>query len=174
MEGYNNACNSLTITNSFFGPSGNSPTVGNQEKRDTLSTANATNVHTHNQWADGISLACQSSFVSGNTVIDATDGGIVLFGVPGSTITNNTIVSNSRVLMGGINMVDTAPFSGSFANVLVANNHLVANTTMMKVGIAMGTMVWSSYNSTSFRTNSGTVLNNTFSSGATGYFSYGM
>lgn len=119
-------------------------------------------------------MACQGSFVSGNTIIDATDGGIVIFGAPGSIITNNTIISNDRVLMGGINMVDTAPFSSSFAGVVVSNNLLIANSTMMKVGIAMGTLVWSSYNSPSFRTFGGLVTGNTLTSGSTGYFGYGV
>ena len=56
-------------------------------------------------WADGISLSCASSLVQGNTVTDATDGGIVIFGSPGSTITGNTITASTQTLMGGINIV---------------------------------------------------------------------
>ena len=43
------------------------------------------------QWADGISLSCSNSIVRNNTISDATDGGIVIFGAPGSLIQNNTI-----------------------------------------------------------------------------------
>jgi hypothetical protein len=33
-------------------------------------------------WADGVSIASEDSLISGNTIIDATDGAIVLFGAP--------------------------------------------------------------------------------------------
>lgn len=74
--------------------------------------------YTPGQWADGISLACTNSLVSGNTrvvfsahlpfqdanlnllhrITDATDGGIVIFQAPGSKITSNTYVSPSQLL----------------------------------------------------------------------------
>lgn len=53
--------------------------------------------------ADGISLACRNSVVSGNTITDATDGGIVIFQAPGSMIKDNTIIADQRQLLGGIN-----------------------------------------------------------------------
>jgi hypothetical protein len=43
------------------------------------------------QWADGISIACASTIVRNNLVNTPTDGGIVLFGAPGSVVENNTI-----------------------------------------------------------------------------------
>lgn len=42
------------------------------------------------QWADGISLSCKGSTVFNNTIIGATDGGIVVFGSPGSWVHGNT------------------------------------------------------------------------------------
>ncbi|KIO32785.1 hypothetical protein M407DRAFT_18249 [Tulasnella calospora MUT 4182] len=42
------------------------------------------------QWADGISLSCKGSTVFNNTIIGATDGGIVIFGSPGSWVHGNT------------------------------------------------------------------------------------
>jgi hypothetical protein len=45
--------------------------------------------------ADGISLACSNSIVSGNTIVDATDGMIVIFEAPGSQITDNVYVKAS-------------------------------------------------------------------------------
>jgi hypothetical protein len=69
-----------------------------------------------------------------------TDGGIVVFGAPGSRITNNTIwvgnVSTSlpvnflqtlrfvlkQTLLGGINMVDYDPFQGDYTDTVVQNN----------------------------------------------------
>ena len=44
------------------------------------------------EWADGISLSCANSIVRNNIVSDPTDGGIVVFGSPGSLIQNNTII----------------------------------------------------------------------------------
>jgi hypothetical protein len=38
---------------------------------------------TSGHWADGISLSCGDSKVEYNTVTNATDGGIVVFGAPG-------------------------------------------------------------------------------------------
>jgi parallel beta-helix repeat protein len=43
------------------------------------------------QWADGISVSCRSAIVHNNEVTDATDGGIVLFGSPGTRVEHNTI-----------------------------------------------------------------------------------
>jgi hypothetical protein len=43
------------------------------------------------QWADGISVSCRSAVVQNNEVTDATDGGIVLFGSPGTHVKYNTI-----------------------------------------------------------------------------------
>jgi hypothetical protein len=54
------------------------------------------------QWADGISVACASAIVRNNLVNTATDGGVVLFGSPGSVVENNTIwvenVSSTDIL----------------------------------------------------------------------------
>jgi parallel beta-helix repeat protein len=59
--------------------------------------------HLTTQWADGISLSCQSSLVQNNVIVDATDGGIVIFGAPFSVIRNNTIGVKTRTTLGGIN-----------------------------------------------------------------------
>ena len=93
-------------------------------------------------WADGISLACGTSVVSNNTITDATDGAIVIFGAPGSQITNNVIIANTRVLLGGINLVDYMPTGGNYSGVVVKNNTIDAAGAMIKVGIAMGPAVW--------------------------------
>jgi len=63
-------CSGMTIQNNDIGPCG---------------------TDTFQQWADGISLSCRNSIVRNNMIKDATDGGIVIFGSPGSHITNNTI-----------------------------------------------------------------------------------
>jgi parallel beta-helix repeat protein len=55
------------------------------------------------QWADGISLSCANSTVYNNTIVDATDGGIVIFGAPYSVVRENRIRAATRVMLGGIN-----------------------------------------------------------------------
>jgi parallel beta-helix repeat protein len=118
------------------------------------------------QWADGISLACGKSTVQGNTVQDATDGGIVVFGAPGSQVKNNTIVAKNRTLLGGINLVDYAPMNGNYNGTVVSGNTIDAQSAFIKVGIAMGAQVWGCGTGTNF---GATVTNNTLQGGHMGY-----
>ncbi|KAM0751727.1 hypothetical protein T439DRAFT_300725 [Meredithblackwellia eburnea MCA 4105] len=169
IEGTSNSCSGMTITNNQLGPAGQGPS-GTQQTRFSK---RASYVPT-GQWADGISLACQKSYVSGNTITDATDGAIVVFGAPGSSIVGNTIISATRNLMGGVNAVDINPWAGSFAGTVVSGNTINSKSAMIKVGLPIGSMVWGSNNSTSQRTSNGTWTGNTLTSGATGYFGYGI
>ncbi|HEX8867470.1 MAG TPA: right-handed parallel beta-helix repeat-containing protein, partial [Lentzea sp.] len=112
-------CQHAQILNNRIGPAGTTP-----------------------NWADGISLACGNSQVRDNTITDASDGAIVVFGAPGSTIENNTIVANTRELLGGINLVDYKPMNGNYTGTTVRNNVIDAKGAFIKVGIAMGLRVW--------------------------------
>jgi len=114
-------CQNATITDNLIGPAGTPD----------------------GRWADGISHACGNSVVMNNTVIDATDGAIVVFGAPGSIVSNNTIIADNQTLLGGINMVDYAPVSGNYTGTIVTNNVIDARGAFIKVGIAMGPDVWS-------------------------------
>ncbi|GAA5856342.1 hypothetical protein JCM9279_005732 [Rhodotorula babjevae] len=166
IEGNGNSCNNMLITGNEVGPCGHSPTNGKQFKRDQ--------VYVPEQWADGISIACKGSTVQGNTIVDATDGGIVIFGAPGSVVSGNTIIARERRPLGGINLVDFSPFQGSFQGTVVENNLIFAESNMIKAGIALGGMVWGSDNRTAARTWGGTVRNNVFESGSSGYFGYAV
>jgi len=117
-------------------------------------------------WADGISLACGDTEVEGNTVTDATDGGIVVFGAPGSTISGNTIVARTQQLFGGINMVDYAPMNGNYTGTLVTGNTIDAAGALIKTGIAMGQQVWNCLTGTDY---GATVTNNTLEGPYMGY-----
>jgi parallel beta-helix repeat protein len=117
-------------------------------------------------WADGISLACGNSLVQGNTVQDATDGGIVVFGAPGSTIQNNTIIAKSQLLFGGINLVDYAPMNGNYTGTLVTHNTINAQGAYIKIGIAMGQQVWNCATGTN---HGATVTGNTLEGQYMGY-----
>lgn len=100
---------------------------------------------TSEEWADGISLACEDSIVSGNTIVDATDGAIVVFGAPGSVIEDNTIRAETRTLLGGINMVDYGPYEGDFTGTIVRNNSIDAAGAVIRIALGMGARVWGCY-----------------------------
>jgi parallel beta-helix repeat protein len=117
-------------------------------------------------WADGISLACGNSLVQNNTIQDATDGAIVIFGAPGSTIQNNTIIASTRQLLGGINMVDYAPVNGNYTGTLVTGNVIDGQGDFIKVGIAMGPQIWGCGSGTNY---GATVTNNTLQGQNIGY-----
>ena len=69
-EGDRLLCNNVTVRNNDIGPCGSDAWM---------------------EWADGISVSCRSTVVRNNLVKGPTDGGIVLFGAPGSIVENNTI-----------------------------------------------------------------------------------
>lgn len=146
-------CTNTTISNNQVGPSGNSPSGTAQfRKRDSSVAAG--------QWADGISLSCSNSVVRDNTITDATDGAIVVFGAPGSHIHHNTIVSNTRHTMGGLNAVDYSPWGGDYTGTIIEQNTVIANTSFIKVGMGLGGMVWGSDNQTAVRNSGGLFQNN--------------
>lgn len=93
-------------------------------------------------WADGISFACTNSIVRGNTIVDATDGGIVVFGARGSLIERNVIRAETRTLLGGINLVDHAPYAGDYRHTVVRDNVIDAAGAVVRIGIGMGLRVW--------------------------------
>jgi parallel beta-helix repeat protein len=95
-----------------------------------------------NAWADGISLACTNTTVRNNVIVDATDGGIVVFGAPGSLIESNTIRAETRILLGGINLVDYAPYAGNYTGTIVRDNLIDAHGAVIRIGLGMGVFVW--------------------------------
>jgi hypothetical protein len=120
FEGGNPNCSGAVVENNEFGPAGQSDGT----------------------WADGISLACSNSVVRNNVIADATDGGIVIFAAPGSVIENNVIRADTRVLLGGINMVDYPVYGGDYTNTRVRNNVIDAAGAVIRIGIGMGWRVW--------------------------------
>lgn len=94
-------------------------------------------------WSDGISLGCTNTIVRNNLIVDATDGGIVIFGAPGSIIEGNTIRAEKRILLGGINMVDyNEPYNGDYTGTIVRNNIIDAQGAVIRIGLGMGFRVW--------------------------------
>lgn len=144
IQGFSDSqpCQNALIENNEIGPAGTS---------DNLA------------WADGISLACTKTSVRGNVITDATDGGIVVFGAPGSVIEGNTIRAETRTLLGGINMVDSAGYAGDYTGTIVRNNVIDAAGAVIRIGLGMGQRVWVCLpaNSTEPPLRGGTVTGNT-------------
>ncbi|BEJ14967.1 hypothetical protein CspHIS471_0407340 [Cutaneotrichosporon sp. HIS471] len=120
-----------------------------------------------NPRADGISLACKDSVVENNVVFDTTDGAIVIFGSAGSEVRSNKIYSRTRVVLGGINLVDYDPWEGDYTGTRVHDNEILAPSGFVKVGIVIGPSSWSDDTETSVY--GGTVTDNTFSGQRFGY-----
>jgi parallel beta-helix repeat protein len=146
VTGSTPACQGAKILDNTIGPAGTATPSGT--------------------WADGISLACGTSTVEGNTVQDATDGGIVIFGAPGSAVRNNTIVARTQTLLGGINLVDYAPMNGNYTGTTVTGNTIDAQSAFIKVGIAMGPQVWGCGTGTNY---GASVTGNTLQGAHMGY-----
>ncbi len=127
MTGQTPGCQNATVTHNVIGPAGTPTGV-----------------------ADGISLACGTSTVTDNIITDATDGAIVVFGAKGSRVANNTIIADTRELLGGINMVDTGINNSNTSEVgrftyegtVVEDNVIEARNKLIHNGIAMGELVW--------------------------------
>ncbi|EJD01389.1 uncharacterized protein FOMMEDRAFT_126269 [Fomitiporia mediterranea MF3/22] len=159
-------CNNATVQNNDIGPCG---------------------TDSFQQWADGISFACANGLVRNNMIDNPTDGGIVLFGSPGTLVENNTIWIEEQTLLGGINLVDYLPWSGNFTDVVVRNNSIFggfatdsesASSTkgddqfdaIIKIGIAIGPRVWFGNRYGNNKSENGTVTSNHLS----GAFGYGI
>ncbi|BGP27746.1 hypothetical protein Rt10032_c13g5092 [Rhodotorula toruloides] len=172
IEGYQNSCSGSRVLNNELGPSGHAPSGAQQFRMVKMKRDSGT--YPPGQWADGLSLACKNSIATGNTITDATDGAIVIFGAPGSMVIGNTIIADQRQLLGGVNAVDYNPFAGDYSGTIVSGNRIIAKNSLLKVGIAAGPSTW--YSNAAFQphTHGGSFTGNTFSTGATGYFGYGI
>ncbi|WRT67769.1 uncharacterized protein IL334_004742 [Kwoniella shivajii] len=135
-EGDRKQCRFGKIVDNEIGPCG-------EEWDDDYDGQNELEPPYGNPRADGISLACKDSIVERNVVYDTTDGAIVLFGSAGSDVRNNHIYSRTRVILGGINLVDYAPWQGDYMLVNVHHNKLHAFGRYFKVGIVIGPSSWS-------------------------------
>lgn len=143
-------CTNATITNNTLGPAG----------------------WPVDEQSDGISLSCNNSIVRNNTIIDATDGGIVIFGSPGSLIQQNTIKAITRNLYWGIAMVDYNPNKGNYEGTIVDNNTIIAESAMINNGIGMGKGAYNTQfctDPTTEKNRGATVTNNILSGRYMGY-----
>lgn len=93
-------------------------------------------------WADGISFACLDGVVRRNTIVDATDGAIVVFGAAGSVVEDNLVVARERTLLGAIHLVSFGPYDGDYRGTVVRNNVIEADGALIRIGVAMGEPTW--------------------------------
>ncbi len=129
-----------------------------------------TSSHSSGEWSDGISVACENAIVAGNTVIDATDVGIILFNpnpiasdiAQTSQVFDNTIIQAGNSAYGGIaidafahpTMAGDPPgIPGfSFAGSMFRDNTIwTSQRVHLDIAIAAGTRAWfgnRSYNGT--------------------------
>lgn len=112
-EGPDLNCRGMRVANNQFGPAGFD---------DVMAAARPEMAG----WSDGLSHACSNSLVEHNYIVDATDGGIVVFGAPGGVIRNNTIVNVERQALGGI-VFAQSPWRprGNYQGLQVYNNRIV-------------------------------------------------
>ena len=96
-------------------------------------------------WADGISFACLDGVVRRNTIVDATDGAIVIFGASGTLVEDNTIVARTRTLLGAIHLVSHGDYFGDFRHVVVRGNVVEADGALIRIGVAIGAPTWGCY-----------------------------
>lgn len=130
-------CSGVVVKHNLIGPSGET-SIG--------------------KWSDGISVQCENSQIIENTITDVTDGGIVIFGAPGSKITGNTIIADKMPLLVGIAMVDYA-YEGNYRDTEVRNNTIESKGVGIKAGIAMGPSTWGCHERDK-RNYEGSVVNN--------------
>ena len=91
----------------------------------------------------------------------------MLFGSAGSEVRENEIFSRTRVVLGGINLVDYDPWDGDYDRVNVHHNKLYALSRYLKVGIVIGLSSWS--DDTDAVVHLGTVVDNSFYGDHFGY-----
>jgi hypothetical protein len=89
-------------------------------------------------WADGIRLHGDGHYVGGNTIYNATDIAVVLWG-SGIFVWGNTIISDNNKLLAGINWGESIGRN----NRLESNLIQTVNSGVISQGISVGRAVWS-------------------------------
>jgi hypothetical protein len=91
-------------------------------------------------WTDGLSISCAHTLISGNHVNDISAVGIVYFGGPGSTISDNVITETTTSAFSGINIGDAIVPDNT--GVTISGNQIVAvEPRYFQTGLAAGLRV---------------------------------
>ncbi|MDE2595644.1 MAG: DUF4214 domain-containing protein [Sphingomonadales bacterium] len=133
------------------------PCVANAVMGNVITAYASSNADTAGQtWADGISDSCEDSQVVNNHIVDATDGGIVLFRsqINGneppqhSQVTDNIILNagNSAFIAIAVDPLygtPVCPVSPNFAGSYVGRNAFwTGPNAIIEIGLAVGTSEW--------------------------------
>ena len=101
-------------------------------------------------WGDGISVAAANSIVKNNLIIDVTDEGVMVQGAPGTKVSGNVVVALSREVLGGIALIDPAPWclldslenTFDYRGIEVKNNLVHALGARVHIAYPCGLDVW--------------------------------
>jgi len=101
-------------------------------------------------WGDGISVAAANSTVKNNLIIDVTDEGIMVQGAPGTKVSGNVVVAFSREVLGGIALIDPAPWclldslenTFDYRGIEVKNNIVYGLGARVHIAYPCGLDVW--------------------------------
>ena len=122
-------------------------------------------------WADGISYACRNGYVGYNTITEATDGDIIIFGAPGTLFEFNAITNTNSTAFGGIGFDGKAyqrfvtingtstlvnDSSGTIVRDNTIDSGLSYGSTTIQIALAMGPRAW--WSSCSFPGDEATVV----------------
>jgi len=162
--------------------SGNPTCLGAMIRDNRIVNAgHPTKLSGYSRWADGISMAC-GGIVTGNTIINPSDGGIVVF-VPGVTVTSNTIRvdGSDRHTLGGVNLVDCVS-KGNMRNIDVGFNDFEAiNGGIIDMAVAVGPTVWfcgacvhGTTTYSDYDMSGSSIHHNDMSTASAGIFKYGI
>lgn len=91
----------------------------------------------------------------------------MLFCAPGTVVSDNTIIARSRDGLGGINLVDAAPFDADYTNTRVIGNRIYSQGAYIKLGIGCGPLAWGDWEAVGAK--GGFVEDNAILSGRLGY-----
>jgi hypothetical protein len=130
-----------------FGSLDGRPCAGNTITNNTITVYPSS--HHNSQWADGLSIGCENSTVSGNGIVDPTDVGIVVFNaypaVQKSNVQSNSILSAGNSAFGamGFDPLQGRSPNPDFTGASISNNTFWGGpNTHFVIGLAVGSRPW--------------------------------
>jgi parallel beta-helix repeat protein len=114
-------------------------------------------------WSDGITIIrCDSGTISGNTLVDNTDIGIVYGGGSNCSIQNNTIWNGGKYAFAGLHDFRFPQNSSDSPGTVISGNQITSLYNMMSIGLLVGSHPWTTDPSQAIGY-AGQVVNNTIS-----------
>jgi hypothetical protein len=130
------------------------------------------------RWTDGLSIACENARIQNNSVIDATDVGIVLFRATpanqASVVSGNQILSAGNSAYGAMavdGLLDAGGTPGFVGASVSGNAFWTGPRTHFDIGLAVGTRPWFGTRSDA---GTGVTVNNNTTNGLTAVVGTGI